>query len=126
MTSIAVKEYRELIGSNKKPSKHRNVRTTVNGQKFDSKWEGQRYIHLLWLQENGDIKDLNTQVKFALKVDGELICNYFADFTYNCSTRGFVVEDAKGGKTTALFRLKKKLMKVIHGLDVVEVRKEKG
>lgn len=105
--------------------KYNNKPTVVDGIKFDSIDESLRYLQLKSMQQAGEIEYLELQPKFPLKVNGQLICNYFADFRYYCRTRGkMIVEDVKGGKATvtAVYRLKKKLMLAIYGIKIQEVR----
>jgi hypothetical protein len=50
------------------------------------------------------------------------ICEYWADFSYNDKDGNLVVEDVKGrhaGPAWAMFRVKAKLMKAIHGIDIL-------
>lgn len=88
---------------------------------FDSKWEAERYGQLVMLQRANQIRDLVTQVKFDIKINNEKICTYIADFTYYEKNKDgveeFIVEDAKGLET-AVFRLKKKLMKAINNIEI--------
>lgn len=103
----------------KKKSKYRNVKTTVDGITFDSKKESQRYKELKILQEKGEIHNLNIQVSFDLKV-----CKYKADFTYNrYDITDLIVEDVKSEITRRdrVYRIKAKLMKLFHGIDIREV-----
>ena len=107
-----------------KPSKYRNVRTEVDGVSFASKKEARRWSELLLLQRAGQIRDLERQVRFALDVNGIPICHYVADFTYfilnpasGLEGWSFICEDSKGVETD-VFKLKAKLMKAVHGIDV--------
>ena len=54
-------------------------------------------------------------------VNDQKICKYVADFRYNkvdeYGSLEEVVEDAKGVET-AEFKLKKKLMKAVHGIEI--------
>jgi len=88
---------------------------------FDSKWEAERYGQLIMLQRANQIRDLVTQVKFDIKINNEKICTYIADFTYYEKNKDgveeFIVEDAKGLET-AVFRLKKKLMKAVNNIEI--------
>ena len=88
---------------------------------FDSKWEAERYGQLIMLQRANQIRDLVTQVKFDIKINNEKICTYVADFTYYEKNKDgveeFIVEDAKGLET-AVFRLKKKLMKAVNNIEI--------
>jgi hypothetical protein len=99
-----------------KVSKYRNVRT----EGFASKKEAARYKELLLLEKAGEISDIHTQVRFKLDVNNEHICDYVADFTYlKRDARWRTVEDCKGFKTP-IYRIKKKLMKAVYGIEITE------
>jgi hypothetical protein len=73
------------------------------------------------MERAGAIRDLERQIKYDIVVNGEKICRYIADFRYkeveeDGSTKE-IVEDAKGVET-ADFKLKKKLMKAVHGIEI--------
>jgi hypothetical protein len=94
--------------------------TAPDGQKFDSVKEYHRWGCLRLLERAGKISDLKRQVSFELipKQDGERACTYVADFTYYENGQ-YVVEDCKGFKTD-VYRIKKKLMKWVHGISITE------
>lgn len=111
-------------------SKYHNTRTEVDGIKFDSKHEAYRYVELKCMQRTGLIKDLQRQVKFELLPSqkdekGKVVeraVNYIADFTYTTCTGKKVVEDAKSdGTKTDVYKLKKKLMRHVYGIEIMEV-----
>lgn len=113
-----------------KPNKYKNVQTVVDNITFSSKHEANRYQKLKVMQKAGLIADLELQPKYWLIVNDVKICRYIADFKYvdvektklqDAVTGDFVVvvEDAKGVKTP-VYRLKKKLMKAIYNIDVLE------
>ena len=109
----------------RKPGKYRNVKTVVDGITFDSKAEAKRYGELRLRQAAGDIAGLTLQPRFELRVNGLKICTYVADFLYyEVSPSGKVIdptiEDVKGMRTRE-YVIKRKLMKAVHGIDVVEV-----
>ena len=56
-------------------------------------------------------------------VNGEKVGTYVSDFSYReCSDGRRVVEDVKSAPTrTSLFRMKRKLMKALYGIEIVEV-----
>jgi hypothetical protein len=102
-------------------SKYRSRITIVDGHKFASKAEARRYCELVTLQRAGLISDLKLQPKFPLMVNGQCLGHYIADFSYvqKCTP---IIEDVKSPATsTAVYRLKRKLVKAIHGLDITEV-----
>ena len=100
--------------------------TTATGQTFDSIREYQRFCELNLMQRAGVISDLKCQEKFELipsqRIDGKVVekpCTYIADFVYTENGKK-VVEDAKGMKTKE-YRIKKKLMLFVHGIQIKEV-----
>ena len=102
--------------------------TAPDGQKFDSQHEHQRWVILKLMERAGKIKDLRRQVKYVLipaqhDVSGKLLereCSYVADFVYyDLALKQEVVEDAKGMKTD-VYKLKKKMMLYIHGIQIKE------
>lgn len=112
-------------------NKYMNRKTVVDGQKFDSKKEANRWTELKLMERAGLITDLKRQVKFILtpaKYDerGKLILPtsvYIADFVYRKNRRQ-VVEDVKGykkGPAYNLFRLKKKVMYDKYKIFVEEI-----
>ena len=73
------------------------------------------------MERGGLVRDLERQVSYDIIVNGEKICRYIADFRYKMveddGTTKDVVEDAKGFET-ADFKIKKKLMKAVHQIDL--------
>lgn len=101
--------------------KYRNIPTVVNGIRFDSRKEANRYKDLLLAHEANEIEDLETQPVFQIEINGKKVCKYVADFRYRDRRTGeIVVEDVKGVRTQ-VYKLKKKLLKAAHGVDVVEI-----
>ena len=101
--------------------KYGNKKVTVQGIKFDSKWESERYLYIKSLELAGRVRNLELQVRFALEVNGQKICTYIADFRYEKENANgdweAIVEDAKGVETPE-FKLKKKLMKACLGIEI--------
>ena len=108
-------------------NKYRNKRTEVDGIKFQSAGEAKRWRELKLLEENGKIKNLRRQVPFRWKVTYTVGENkfeetqrYVADFVY--VERGQeVIEDFKGYRTIAYLK-KKKLMKLLYGIEIRETK----
>lgn len=100
-------------------SKYGNRKTTVDGITFDSKKEAERYVVLREMSIKGEIRQFELQPEFQLYVNGIHVCRYRADFSY-WKDGVAVVEDVKGMKT-AIYRLKKKLMKACMCIDIHEV-----
>jgi len=107
-----------------KESKYKNKKVVWQGIKFDSIKELTRYKHLLYLQEAGEIRELERQVTFTLNINEGKIADYICDHRYVvCKTGETIVEDVKSKATAAIqtFRLKKKMMKAILGIDILIV-----
>jgi len=106
-----------------KRNKYNARKTMVDGVTFDSAKESRRYSELKLLEKAGVIHSLTLQPRFDLIVNGTKCGFYKADFKYVENSRE-VVEDVKGlkrGGAYAIFRLKKKLVKAIYGIDIVEI-----
>src|SRR5215472_9296772 len=99
--------------------KYRNRPTTIDNITFASRLEARRYSELALLQWSGHISDLQTQVPYDLQVNGVHVCTYVADFTYRDEYGVQHIEDAKG-IATSVYKLKKKLMRACHGIDIEE------
>jgi len=93
----------------------------VDGIRFASKREANDYGLLKIREKMGAIQDLRLQVRYPLVVNGQLICTYIADFVYVDTDHGSeVVADSKGMRTD-VYKLKKKLMKAILNIDILEL-----
>jgi Protein of unknown function (DUF1064) len=119
------------------PASRRNKygarRVQVDGIWFDSVKESERYQILKYMQDAGEIAELELQPVFPLHVF-ELWRSqvpiqittagvYKADFRYLDLTTGeIVVEDTKSDCTkTEAYRLRKRLAELIHGMTVDEL-----
>lgn len=109
-------------------SKYNSRKTIVDGQKFDSRKEANRYQELLLLEKVGTIKNLSRQVKFVLipsqrdETTGKVVereCSYRADFKYTEDGKT-IVEDVKGFKTKE-YIIKRKLLLWRYGIKIREV-----
>lgn len=112
----------------KRGQKYGNVKVTDQGLKFDSKAEHKRWQYLAMLMKAKEIKDLQLQVPFELipkqvspSGKKERATVYIADFTYRNKAGVLICEDVKGAVTPE-FRLKRKLMLHVHGIEVQEIR----
>lgn len=107
----------------RKQTKYRSIQTEVDGKKFASKFEAERYRELKLLESAGQISGLELQPRFPLRVEGVLIATYVADFGYIDADGKKVVEDVKGFKTPE-YRMKRKLFEVCYRpLTVTEIRR---
>lgn len=103
-------------------TKYKNKKITVNGVRFDSIKEANRYCDLLIMQRAGEISGLKLQVPFTLldsyvREDGKKIrgITYIADFIYYDKDGKLHVEDVKGYKNE-VYKLKKKIFEKLYGV----------
>lgn len=100
-------------------------KTEIDGVRFDSRAEARRWQALQMLERAGEISNLERQVVYELapkiKYDGAAratpALRMVADFRYRAGDR-VVVEDCKGVLTEGA-RIKRHLMKAVHGITVV-------
>lgn len=96
--------------------KYRAKPVTFDGYRFASQMEWRRYLQLKILSQNGNIKELKLQPRFDLTINGHKICTYVADFSYQ-ENGTEIVEDVKGVETP-VFKLKRKLMRALLGIEL--------
>lgn len=111
-----------LNGSRPRGSKFRNQPTVVDGHRFDSKKEAERYGHLRMMEQAGVICDLMIHEAFPLVIHGIDCGAYISDFTYLTETGERVIEDVKSPGTRKLptYRLKRKMVWALYGLRIQE------
>ena len=97
-----------------KRSKYNATPTIVDGRRFHSKREANRYCELKLLQREGKISDLQMQVPFFLVIKEK----YIADFVYHEKGER-IVEDVKGAITSS-YRRKRKAMLKQHSITIRE------
>ncbi|MEC9268509.1 MAG: DUF1064 domain-containing protein [Pseudomonadota bacterium] len=103
-------------------SKYGNKKTEIDGITFDSAKEARRYSELRLLERAGEISDLECHPVYPIEINGKRICKVVPDFGYLEDGRR-VVEDVKSPITrkNREYRLKKKLVEAVHGIEVVEI-----
>jgi hypothetical protein len=114
-------------------SKYGAIKTTIDDLQFDSKTEGQYYIHLKEQQEEGKIVAFNLQPRFLLqdsfKKDGKHFrkIEYVADFEVIHRDGSVEIVDVKGFETPD-FKIKRKLFekKYPYRLSLVKYVKKYG
>ena len=98
--------------------KYHNKKTFIDGIKFDSKLEAERYTQLKMMERAGVIRDLEIQPEYELipsfRKNGKTWRKtvYKADFRYILAENDkTIIEDVKGSISviTDVFRLKQKL-----------------
>jgi len=114
-------KYPIIPNKTRRPNKYFAKKTIAMGLTFDSRWEAERWGQLKAMERAGVVTQLERQIKFPLEINEQKICDYIADFRYLLEEENglskLVVEDAKGVQTPE-FKLKKKMMKAIHGIDI--------
>jgi hypothetical protein len=99
----------------KKANKFHNVPTIVDGERFPSKHEAQRYEQLKLMRQAGEFPAIARQVRLLLPGGIE----YVADFVLFYPSNHYVVEDAKGHRTPE-YKLKRRMMMECLGLEIIE------
>ena len=98
--------------------KYHNKKTFIDGIKFDSKLEAERFAQLKMMECAGVIRDLELQPEYELipsfRKNGKTWRKavYKADFRYILAENdSFIIEDVKGSISviTDVFRLKQKM-----------------
>jgi len=107
--------------------KYRAKPVVIDGIKFASTKEGDRYLDLKMLRSADVIRDIELQPEFLIEIEGVKIkyrsgrqVRYVADFRYFDIEKGYsVVEDVKGYRTP-VYKLKLALMSAM-GIEVTEI-----
>lgn len=125
-----IETYRKFMNGEKvvksKKSKYKNVKVEFDGMTFDSKRELEYYKRLLLLKRSGEVTKIDRQVVFeinAYPIDGrscQSLCKYVADFVITKSDGSAEVIDVKGVRTP-VYKLKKKLLKLLYEIEIIEV-----
>lgn len=108
-------EYKKYL-ENKKESKYKAIRTTVDGKKFDSMKEAEFYNNLKFRLQGKDIKGYCLQPIFILAED--LV--YRPDFIIFNNDGTYEIIDVKGYKTPT-YLIKKKVFEEKYNLKIKEV-----
>ncbi len=106
----------------KRRSKYNAVRSVDSmGRRWDSKAEERRFHHLLLLEKNGNINQLERQPEFWIAINGIKCGKYIADFKYcDCVSGECFYEDVKGMKTP-LYKFKKRCVEALYGITITEI-----
>ena len=117
-------EYKAL--AKPKKAKYRNRKTVVDGITFDSKAEADFYSQLRLRERLGEVDSIKLQVPHILTVNGQLIATYRSDFEFNdIHSKKYRVIDVKGVQTPE-FKLKRKLMRACHGIEIEIIKVQRG
>lgn len=117
LTSV---EYKELQFQVTPQMKYRNQKVEIDGYKFASRREANRYGRLKLLKQEGSVIDFKMQVKYPIVINNQKICVYIGDFEVLWRSGKTTVEDCKGMKTST-YALKKKLVKAVLGIVIKEI-----
>lgn len=103
-------------------NKYGNKKTIYNGKIYDSKKEANRAFELDMLKKAKLVEDFEAQFPLSIIINGVKVCKYVADFKVKYSDR-VEYEDVKSDytKRLPLYRIKKKLVLAVLGIDIKEV-----
>lgn len=115
-------DFQALQAKPAKRQKYNAKRVLLDGICFDSKAERDYYAALKIRERAGEVTDVELQRPYALTVNGVLVATYRADFVFwDIPLRRRRVVDVKG-VATPVFRLKQKLMRACHSIDIEVVK----
>lgn len=109
---------------------HNKTVVSIEGEKFDSKYEYQEWCRLKLLEKGKIISNLKRQVTFELipsinTQQGVLRkISYIADFVYQEGNRWFAL-DTKGFETDS-YKIKKRLFILKYGNDYTFIERKKN
>jgi hypothetical protein len=111
-----------LMEPKRKGHKYKAEPTTLDGIRFDSKFESEYYATLKLLAAGGEICDLALQPEYPLIVNGDVVAHLVLDFTYTDWRIGGkrMYVDVKGVRTR-IYRLKKKMFEAQYGVRITEI-----
>jgi len=92
----------------------------LDGYRFASQAEAARYQELELARRANAISGLKVHPRWSLEVKGILVAYYEADFRYQDERGRAIVEDVKG-VATPVYKLKKRLMRALYGIEIVEI-----
>lgn len=120
-------EYAQILGRKtakpKGENKYHAKITVVDNIKFRSKLEAKRWAELRFMERAGLIHDLKHHTRYPFFIDSVYIAFYESDFEYvEKKTGDKIVEDTKG-YATDVYKIKRRLMQAIYGIEVKEIRK---
>ncbi|MFH1739139.1 MAG: DUF1064 domain-containing protein [bacterium] len=102
----------------RKPHKYGACATVIDGIRFASKREAERYAELKLLERMNIIQDLFIQPRFRMPPGFA----YVADFQYTDANGQSIVEDVKGVETP-VFKLKRKCLEYFYPKVRLEIIK---
>ena len=119
-------KWRRFYGVKSTPGRRHKYKAQpkiIDGIRFASTLEATHYGRLKLLKRSGEIRGFEMQVRFVIAADPiELSITYVADFVVTYPDGRWVVQDCKGYRTKEYLR-KKRLLKNILGIEIVEIIK---
>jgi hypothetical protein len=119
-----IEDYKKLLKKTK-VSKFNNVKSEIDGHKFDSKKESEFYGSLKIKKQAGLIKDFKMQVQYDIVVNNIHIAYYYLDFEIENNDGSFEYIDIKGKDIksnkfikTSVFAIKKRLVEAIYHIKI--------
>jgi hypothetical protein len=119
-----IEDYKKLLNKTKL-SKFNNVKSEIDGHKFDSKKESEFYGSLKIKKQAGLIKDFKMQVQYDIVVNNIHIAYYYLDFEIENNDGSFEYIDIKGKDIksnkfikTSVFAIKKRLVEAIYHIKI--------
>lgn len=116
MIRLTESEYQKRFGGADIKSKYKSRKTEVDGIRFDSIKEANRYKELLILVRDGAVSHFLMQVPFLL--DGGV--KYRLDFLVFWNGEPPTYEDVKGFKTQ-VYKIKKKMVEARYPIKITEI-----
>jgi len=123
LNSISLDDFKKL---SKGKNKFHNKFVYYDNYKYASIFEASYAKYLNLLLKAGEIKGWKRQVPISIDFQDIHICNYICDFVIIQKDDLLKYVDTKGyckGSSYNIFKLKKKLVKAVHGINVIEVTK---
>jgi len=94
-------------------NKYNNKKCRYKGYIYASRREAADSMWLDSLLANGKLLEIQKQVKISVDVEGEHICNHYADFLVTLADGRMKYIETKG-LVTEVYRLKLKLIKALY------------
>lgn len=109
-------DLQKALNGNRRSQKYGANAVVTDEGRFASQREHQHWCLSKLRQRAGEIRNLERQVRFRLENNGVHICDYIADEVFFEGQQRVVV-DVKGVETPE-FKLKRKLMLALLGIEV--------
>lgn len=108
----------------KTPNKYKAKKAIYKGESYHSTKEMKYAQTLDLLIKAGQVKKWERQIKFKITVNDEFITSYILDFKVEYTDGKIEYVDVKGMKSGVpydLFKVKKRLMKAVLGIEIIEI-----